>query len=70
MWTKDVPTGAGYYWCRWRSNGECEVVEVFMDGDVLSVAWIAEPYPEPINTLKCEWWSKPIQEPSKPKEPK
>ena len=66
MWTKTAPTEVGWYWHRWQKGRTPEIAEVFKDGQVLSVAWIAYSYARPTIDVKCEWWPIPIQQPTEP----
>jgi hypothetical protein len=63
MWTKTAPTKAGVY--NWRSDWRKEPRRIAVDetGFIVAANMYAVMY-------GGEWWSEPIQEPSKPKEPK
>jgi hypothetical protein len=60
-WTSEAPTKAGWYWYIDTNGNKC-VAE--FDGADWWFGYIKG------RALRGEWWSEPIQEPSKPKEPK
>jgi hypothetical protein len=64
MWTSEAPTEAGVYMWRPSYNKPWRHVTIDVAGLIPDAGHIEA------RRYGGEWWSEPIQEPSKPKEPK